>query len=304
MGILQAGTMTSFHRMLFPIRCSIYVELAISDTFWNDIIVCLCSYKLVFLNFHIYYCKLLYLYSGNRYHLLIEAEINGRHFADDIFKFIFLNENVWIPIKISLKFVPKGQINNIPALVQIMAWRRPGDKPLSEPMMVSLPTHICVTRPQWVNPWNVLHASYISVQPLRYRQILFLSNWNHRTTVNTYYHLLSLITCWALQKKIHPRFLWNGFIYPFTDLVNALWPGDTIWRQRYESTLVQVWLVVWQHQAITWTNIDQWPARSFVIYPGTQGTSPCYEFESLKLQMRLPGVNELNIHRILGIQGE
>ena len=59
--------------------------------------------------------------------------------------------NVWIPIKISLKFVPKGPINNIPALVQIMAWRRPGDKPLSEPMMVSLPTHICVTRPQWVN---------------------------------------------------------------------------------------------------------------------------------------------------------
>ena len=41
-------------------------------------------------------------------------------------------------------------INNIPALVQIMAWRRPGDKPLSEPMMVSLLTHICVTRPQWV----------------------------------------------------------------------------------------------------------------------------------------------------------
>ena len=75
---------------------------------------------------------------------------NGRHFADDIFKCIFLNENVWIPIKISRKFVPKGPINNIPALVQIMAWRRPGDKPLSEPMMVSLPTHICVARPQWV----------------------------------------------------------------------------------------------------------------------------------------------------------
>ena len=66
-----------------------------------------------------------------------------RHFADDIFKCIFLNENVWIPIKISLKFVPKGPINNIPAVVQIMTWRRPGDKPLSEPMMVKLPTHIC-----------------------------------------------------------------------------------------------------------------------------------------------------------------
>ena len=61
---------------------------------------------------------------------------NRRHFADDIFKCIFLNENVWILIKISLKFVPKGSINNyIPALVQIMAWCRAGDKPLFEPMM-------------------------------------------------------------------------------------------------------------------------------------------------------------------------
>ena len=61
---------------------------------------------------------------------------NGRHFADDTFKRIFLNETFRISIKISLKFVPKGPINNIPALVQIMAWCRPGDKPLSEPMMV------------------------------------------------------------------------------------------------------------------------------------------------------------------------
>ena len=75
---------------------------------------------------------------------------NGRHFPDDIFKWIFLNENIWISIKISLKFVSKGPINNIPALGQIMAWRRSGDKPLSEPMIVSLPTHICVTRLHWV----------------------------------------------------------------------------------------------------------------------------------------------------------
>ena len=75
---------------------------------------------------------------------------DGRHFADDIFKCIFLNENAWISLEISLKFVPKVRINNIPALVQIMAWRRPGDKPLSEPMMDNLLTHICVTQPQWV----------------------------------------------------------------------------------------------------------------------------------------------------------
>ena len=56
---------------------------------------------------------------------------NGRRFADDTFKRIFLNENVRISIRISLKFVPRGPINNIPALFQIMAWRRSGDKPLS-----------------------------------------------------------------------------------------------------------------------------------------------------------------------------
>ena len=74
----------------------------------------------------------------------------GRHFSSDIFKWIFLNEYAWISSKISLKIVAWGPINNILALVQTMAWRRPGDKPLSEPMIVSLMTHICFTQPQWV----------------------------------------------------------------------------------------------------------------------------------------------------------
>ena len=76
---------------------------------------------------------------------------DGRLFPDDIFKSIFFNENVQILIKISPTFIPKAPINNFSALVRIMTWCRPGDKPLSEPMMVSLLTHICVTRPQWVN---------------------------------------------------------------------------------------------------------------------------------------------------------
>ena len=78
------------------------------------------------------------------------------HFAD-IFKCIFLDENVWILLKISLKFILKFQINNIPALVQIMAWHRPGDKPLSQSMMDSFLTCICITRPQWVK--NVVTAT-------------------------------------------------------------------------------------------------------------------------------------------------
>ena len=75
---------------------------------------------------------------------------NGRHFSDDISKCIFFNENVWILLKISAKFVLKVQINNIPSLVKIMTCGLVGLVPLSEPMMGSLPTHICVSRPQWI----------------------------------------------------------------------------------------------------------------------------------------------------------
>ena len=64
---------------------------------------------------------------------------NGRHFAG-IFKCAFLNENVWISIKIPQNFVPKGPVNNT--------------VPLSEPMMVSLLIHMCVTQLQWVNPYH------------------------------------------------------------------------------------------------------------------------------------------------------
>ena len=60
---------------------------------------------------------------------------DSRHLAHDIFKCIFFNENCCILIQISLKYVPKGPINNYPALGQIMAWRIFSTKPLSELMM-------------------------------------------------------------------------------------------------------------------------------------------------------------------------
>ena len=104
---------------------------------------------------------------------------NEQHFADDIFKRIFFNDNVWIFIKISLKFVPKGPISIIPALVRIMAWRRSGDKPLSEPMRVSLRTHICVTRPQWVNDaqtWKKITWFTLITPGMKKKSLVFLQN--------------------------------------------------------------------------------------------------------------------------------
>ena len=64
-----------------------------------------------------------------------EYRQNGRYFTDDIFKRVFLNENYCVFIRISLKYVLSGPNINMPALVQMMAWRRTCDKPSSEPIL-------------------------------------------------------------------------------------------------------------------------------------------------------------------------
>ena len=87
------------------------------------------------------------LYSDQLTFNILRPRQNCPHFADDIFKCIFLNE---FSFKISLKFVPKVQNENIPTLFQIMTWHCPGNKPLSEPMTGNLLTHIFITRRQWV----------------------------------------------------------------------------------------------------------------------------------------------------------
>ena len=94
----------------------------------------------------------------------------GRDTIDAILQTTFSNAISWMKmLEFRLKFhwslFLKGPINNTPALGQIMAWRRPGEKPLSEPMMVILLTHICVTRPQWVKLILLMHNSsfYIKI---------------------------------------------------------------------------------------------------------------------------------------------
>ena len=86
--------------------------------------------------------------------------VNWSHWGpdkvDDILQTTFSNafcwmKMFWLQLKFHWVFFPKGPIHNIPALVQIMAWRGPGEKPLSEPMMIILPMHICVTQLQWLN---------------------------------------------------------------------------------------------------------------------------------------------------------
>ena len=136
-----------------------HVNLCLLDPFYRfqqylKYVVILNVMKHLFIGF----CVKTQLKHINQYSVLkvqyintLKPRHNGRHFADDIFTCIFLNGNVLISITSSLKFVDKVPMNEIPALIQIMAWRHPGDMPLSEPVMVSFPVHICITRLTWVN---------------------------------------------------------------------------------------------------------------------------------------------------------
>ena len=132
---------------------------------------------------------------------------NGRRFPDDNFKCILLNEKkIQISITISLKSVSKDLINIIPALVQIMAWRHPGDKPISELMMACLLTHICVTRPHWVRFLNIillLRHKHESLASIRHTVRTINSNIGFELTV---------ILCVVVVA-------WEAFVYSHSSLV-------------------------------------------------------------------------------------
>ena len=126
----------------------------------------------------------------------IEAEIKWPPFPDDIFKCIFLNENVWYSIKIPLICFPKVPINNISTLVQIMAWSRAGDKSLSGTMMVNLLTHICVTRPQWVKPcFNIIRHKH-RIKFIGEYKWMYLDKGKH---VFTYIYIYSVMMHYIVE---------------------------------------------------------------------------------------------------------
>ena len=140
-----------------PIAGLIIVNWAIGNKFqWNfnqNTTICIQENE-----FELVRCKIPALLSQPQCVNTLRQRQNGCHFPKNIYKCILVNENVWVLIKISLKFVPNDPISNIPALFQIMAWRRPGDKPLSESMMVNLLAHI--TRPQCVKGCSITWAAY------------------------------------------------------------------------------------------------------------------------------------------------
>ena len=109
-----------------------------------------------------------------------------------------------------------------------MAWRRPGDKPLSEPMLVSLLTHICVTRPQWVNHWwlnGSLGTNFSEILFKMYKRYSMTCIWN----------VVCLLSAILLRPPCDNEFRLVSF-YPSLLLVRQLVQAD--WMGFYGFTII------------------------------------------------------------------
>ena len=150
---------------------------------------------------------------------------NGRHFADDVFRFIFVTETLCTWIKISLKFVLKRPDDIKPALVQIIAWRRIGDKPSNNGLAPNRRQAIIWTNADLIH-WRI-YAALGDV-------------WQTQSTG------------WRLVKMELP-FHWNGMlmlISPFVELTR--WHLVTTYGViEMLYTLFQVMFVARSHQLIT-----------------------------------------------------
>ena len=166
--------------------------------------------------------------------------VENGHYLADIFKWLFLHKNVWISIKLSLTFF-KDPMNNIPALVQILARCRIGVKPSSELSLVSLLTNIRVTWPQWVN-WTIFdpYACFVHVglesfpEPMLNYSIA-ISHLGIDAGENQIKILISLL------EPLFWKVSCNGSHFVRERCVNALWPSDAIWQYRTTLTHVTVW---------------------------------------------------------------
>ena len=144
----------------------------------------------------------------------LRPEQNGHHFADNLFKWIFFfNKNVWISIKFSMNFIPRGLIDNksIPVftigsdndiepnkpqaitftLVQVMAWCHQATSHYLNQCWPRSMSPYGVTRPQWVNPWVGVKSStilnsieiqicfYVSLKSFSMQRVNFFFFFNH-----------------------------------------------------------------------------------------------------------------------------
>ena len=123
---------------------------------------------------------------------------NWRHYPDDIFQCIFFNENMWISIKISFKFVSKYQINNILALVKIMAWHQATNHCLNQWWLIYWRIFTSLGLNELMcNSWNVKHNAkcIFSTRP----KCMFSLFYNYQNILTSNELIRSVKLCWVSQ---------------------------------------------------------------------------------------------------------
>ena len=111
----------SYMRQLYPqIQICNRVWCLVIAYLWMILVLYLYPYKTPKWSIRYMFCRTRNMIKG--YIKIMKLRQNGCHFADDIFKWIFLNENLWYSNEISLKYVPWGPFNNKLTLFQIKAW--------------------------------------------------------------------------------------------------------------------------------------------------------------------------------------
>ena len=154
-----------------------------------------------------------------------------------IFQTTFSNTFSWMKmLEFRLRF---------PALVQIMAWRRPGDKPLSEPVLASLLTHICVTQPEWVNQHTAGQVSKFETvsRQLQHHNMLYI--W--RGLIYICLPHMTKKACRALKIATFIKyFVWNikGTQDTSTLVPNKTVSGEILYTRTYDKVC---WQDIWCH---------------------------------------------------------
>ena len=152
---------------------------------------------------------------------LISPWTKWPHFAGDMFKRIFLNENIWNSYKISLKYVHWGLIDNMSALVQIMVRRRSGEKPLSEPMLAQFTdAYMYMHEGRWVKATKV--TSRVTVSLLTSDVVFMLCGCNYICRYLTYWGrgksaaisqtTFSNAFSWMKMNEFRIKFHWSLFL--------------------------------------------------------------------------------------------
>ena len=187
-----------------------------------------------------------------------------------------------------------------------MAWRRPGDKPLSEPRMESLLTHICVTRPQWVKSlWSTDDIWW-----LRYGSTLVKSNRTNSLPVLVYcqwcqltlnlrqlcrkcsrFHLLQSCENYIFRNTAaSPRGQWVHISYRTSICIpcHPLYPINDIFEILPCSNFWEVFLPTTQCYSITKRNWPPsvsitvyWPRQNYMIISPQKSGEPYFRGDSV-----------------------